>query len=457
VDDKGRDTFDFRVYEFEQVRQAQSRVAVCVNTQAGKNMEQKLNKKGLAATLAAVTILSAACSSISLRSPVVVGSTRQAPTQSSTQSQSSNTASQTVPVVNQARAGPTPTALPAADRAKFDSEEQVLINLYERVNPSVVSISIAQSVQGNEPRPAGAGSGFVLDTEGHIVTNNHVVAEADALYVNFSDGSSVPAEIVGRDPYSDLAVIKVNRPADQLIPVQMGDSDQVVPGMRVVAIGNPFGLEGTMTTGIVSAVGRTMPEGAGTAIYTNPEIIQTDAAINPGNSGGPLINSRGQVIGVNTAIRTENSTGSGTGWNSGVGFVVPASTVKRVVAAILADGRVRYPYLGIQANNYFRVSEIADDLGLGVRQGTMVSEVVNNGPSDRAGIRGATGTKVVRGVEMPVGGDIITAINGSPVKDFNDLIAQLTRSSNVGDTVTLSVWRDGQSLDLPVTLAERPN
>ena len=423
-----------------------------------ENMEQKLNKKGLVATLAVVTLLSGACSSISLRSPVVIGSTRQAPTQASTQPASANTDGQTVAVVNQPAAGPTPTALPAANRAKFDGEEEVLINLYQRVNPSVVSISIAQKVQGSDtPRPVGAGSGFVIDTDGHIVTNNHVVAEADALYVNFSDGTSSPAEVVGRDPYSDLAVIKVDKPASELTPVEMGNSDEVVPGMRVVAIGNPFGLEGTMTTGIVSAVGRTLPEGEGASSYSNPEIIQTDAAINPGNSGGPLINSRGQVIGVNTAIRTDNSSGNGTGSNSGVGFVVPINTVKRVSQAIITTGSVHYPYLGIQANSYFRVSEIADELGLGVKQGTMVSDVVDNGPAAKAGIRGATGTKVVRGVEIPVGGDIITAINGSPVKDFNDLIAQLTRSSNVGDTVTLSVWRDGQTLDLPVKLAERPN
>ena len=429
-------------------------------------MEKKLNKKALVATLAAVAVLSAACSGISFRSPVVIGSTRQAPTQASTQTQTSgtNTQGQTVPAAQpaaeqvQAAAGPTPTALPAVDREKFDGEEAVLINLYQRVNPSVVSISIAQKVQGSDtPRPVGAGSGFVIDTAGHIVTNNHVVAEADALYVNFADGSSSPAEVVGRDPYSDLAVIKVNKPANELTPVEMGNSDEVVPGMRVVAIGNPFGLEGTMTTGIVSAVGRTLPEGEGTSSYSNPEIIQTDAAINPGNSGGPLINSRGQVIGVNTAIRTDNSTANGTASNSGVGFVVPINTVKRVSQAIMETGSVHYPYLGIQASNYFRVSEITDDLNLGVKQGTMVSEVVENGPAAKAGIHGATGTKVVRGVQVPVGGDIITAINGSPVKDFNDLIAQLTRSSNVGDTVTLTVWRDGQSLDLPVTLAERPN
>ena len=424
-------------------------------------MVQKLQVKSLVVAAVATTLLGAACSSISFRSPVVIGSTRQAPTQATSRSTSSAQSTATdngsnVAVVNQPQSGPTPTALAPAERAKFDDEETVLVNLYERVNPSVVSISIAQSIQGNAPQPVGAGSGFVLDTDGHIVTNNHVVAESDALYVNFADGTSVPATVVGTDSYSDLAVIKVDKPANELVPVVLGNSDEVVPGMRVVAIGNPFGLEGTMTTGIVSAVGRTLPEGAGQSIYTNPEIIQTDAAINPGNSGGPLINSRGQVIGVNTAIRTDNSSGNGTGSNSGVGFVVPSNTVKRVTDAILAEGRVRYPYLGIQANNYFRLSQIASELDLGVNQGTMVSEVVPNGPAAKAGIRGATSTKVVRGVEMPVGGDVITAINGSPVKDFNDLIAQLTRSSNVGDTVTLTVWRDGKSLDVPVTLTERP-
>lgn len=349
-------------------------------------------------------------------------------------------------------AAPTPTALPAADLTSFNDEEKVLINLYQRVNPAVVSIAIEQKTRDtNQEQQAGSGSGFVIDTAGHIVTNNHVVAEADALLVTFSDGTTTSAEVIGRDPDADIALIKVNLPAEQLVPVELADSDQVKVGQRVVAIGNPFGLEGSMTLGIVSALGRTLP---GESSYSNPEIIQTDAAINPGNSGGPLLNTRGQVIGVNTAIRSTNGSAGGQPSNSGIGFVVPSNTVKRVVEALKTEGRVRYPYLGLGGG--VSVARLAGQLDLPVKQGVLVQRVLPGGPSAKAGLRGGTDERLVAGVPIMVGGDIITEFNGQPVRSYDELIATLLNTSKVGDTVTLTIWRDGKQSSLQVTLMERP-
>ena len=410
-----------------------------------------MKTKRLLVAAAAIVVLSA-CSNFSLRSPVVVNSGNRTTQNQTAEQANGETVRVSAPAAPTVAA--TPTAIPAAERAQFDSEEAVLVNLYERVNPAVVSIAIEEQVktqQGNVERQAGAGSGFVIDTEGYIVTNNHVAEGAAGLIVRFSDGTTARAELVGNDPDSDLALLKVTRPADQLVAVPLGNSDGLKPGMKVIAIGNPFGLEGTMTTGIVSAVGRTMP-GAGT--YTNPDIIQTDAAINPGNSGGPLLNSKGEVIGVNTAIRTNNEVGTGQPSNSGVGFVVPVNTVKLVVAAIKAEGRVRYPYLGLGGG--VSVVSVADELKLPVKEGVLVQRVLEGGPAARAGLRGGTEEKMVGGQPMLTGGDIITAFNGQPVKDYEDLISTLIKTSKVGDTVTLSVWRDGEQIELQVTLVERP-
>ena len=404
-----------------------------------------------AATIATIMVMSA-CSNFSLRSPIVVGSGSKA-----AQSQAAEQNSGEITRVSAAvapTAAATPTALPEASRTQMDSEEAVLVNLYERVNPAVVSIAIEQQVQtrqGNVERQAGAGSGFVIDTAGYIVTNNHVAEGADGLIVRFSDGTTARAEVVGRDPDSDLALLKVNRPAEQLVAVPLGDSDGLKPGMKVIAIGNPFGLDGTMTTGIISALGREMP-GAGN--YTNPDIIQTDAAINPGNSGGPLLNSKGEVIGVNTAIRSNNDVGAGQPSNSGIGFVVPVNTVKRVVEAIKAEGVVRYPYLGLGGG--VAVAGVADELKLPVQQGVLLQRVLPGGPAARAGLRGGTEQQIVGGQQMFVGGDIVTAFNGIPIKDYEDLIATLIKSSKVGDTATLSVWRDGEQIEVKVKLVERP-
>jgi len=263
---------------------------------------------------------------------------------------------------------------------------------------------------------------------------------------------------VGRDPYSDLAVVQVDLPAEKLTTIELGDSNQVRPGQKVIAIGNPFGLEGTMTTGIVSAVGRTLPESAtenGPA-FTNPQIIQTDAAINPGNSGGPLLDMRGRVIGVNTAIRSTSTGFGGQPSNSGIGFAVPVNTVKRVADELIKNGQVRYAYLGLTARNG-SLSEVADQLGLSVKAGILVTSVTPNGPADKAGIRGGTQQDNTNGggESIPTGGDIITAFEGQPVTRFDNLVAQLA-NFGPGETVTLTIVRGGQTLDIQVVLGERP-
>jgi 2-alkenal reductase len=353
----------------------------------------------------------------------------------------------------------TPTALPDNARAGFDAEESVYVNLYQRVNQSVVYIAV-----GTTAGQSGSGSGFVIDKQGRIVTNNHVVQGADKIDVLFSDGTTYSAKVLGRDSYADLAVIQVGAPAEKLVPVEFADSAKVLPGQKVIAMGFPFGIGGdggqsTMTTGIVSAMGRTLPESGESetgSVFTNPDIIQTDAAINPGNSGGPLFDSRGRVIGINTAIRTNNVT-AGTASNSGVGFAVPVNTIKRVIPVLISEGTYRYPYLGvtmrtIQANDVTQYS-------LPVAKGVIVVDLVQNGPAASAGLRAAVVTQNRRTTQAQTFSqvrDIITALNGQPVRDANELISVLAAGYKPGDTVNLTVYRDGQQITVPLKLGERP-
>ncbi len=294
-----------------------------------------MNSKKIIAGIVVLVLMSVGCGFVNLRLPRFLepSSGAQPPTavarvETIVPAQAAESAQ---PAAEAATAAPTPTAVPDSLRAEYDAQEQVLINLYERVNPAVVFISIGSEQitnQGTFTLPSGTGSGFVIDTRGHIVTNNHVIDGADQIDVTFADGRTERAEVVGADAFSDLAVIRVNVPAEDLSVVELGDSTGLKPGQRVIAIGNPFGLAGTMTEGIISAVGRTLPESSGDGsggTFINPDVIQTDAAINPGNSGGPLLDSRGRVIGVNTAIRTANATQGGQASNSGVGFAVMAS------------------------------------------------------------------------------------------------------------------------------------
>lgn len=349
---------------------------------------------------------------------------------------------------------PTPTALPPELIEQADLEYLLLTNLYERANPSVVNVEIVSSFHSDTDIIDSSGSGFVFDTEGHIVTNAHVVREAEEVMVTFSSGYVVPAEVVGVDDYSDLAVIKVD-PADvPLVPVPIGDSNLLRVGQRVIAIGNPFGLDGSMTTGIVSALGRSLP--SATLLdpryqgYNNPSIIQIDAAVNPGNSGGPLLNSDGEVVGINTAIRTEN------GGFQGIAFAVPSNTLRRVVPQLIESGSAQYSWLGISSPSLGNLGLVADELGLPVRQGVLISEVFADSPAARAGLQSGDETAVVRGVPVPVNSDIIVAIEGTVVNDIDDLVAYLVENTSPEDVVTLTIVRGGQTLDVDVTLGVRP-
>jgi S1-C subfamily serine protease len=349
----------------------------------------------------------------------------------------------------------TPTPLPEEIVVEADVEEQLIINLYARVSPSVVNINvIGTEVPGfpESPLPEeffqrGLGSGFVIDKDGHIVTNNHVVEGARRIQVRFSDETEADAEMVGTDPHTDLAVIKVDVPAAMLHPVELGDSDTLRVGQRAIAIGNPFGFERTVTTGIISAVGRVLRQMSG---FSLPNLIQTDAAINPGSSGGPLLDSRGKVIGVNTIIFTRS------GFSSGVGLAVPVNTVKRVVPELIENGHFAHPWLGIRA--YSINSELAKVLDLPVDSGVLVAEVIINGPSTQAGLRGGKREVLVEGFVEPLsaGGDIIIAINDTEIRSMDDLITHL-ESTVVGQEVELTIIRDGDEKRLTVELDERPN
>lgn len=383
---------------------------------------------------------------------------RPAPVQS-TQVRTSPSA---MPVAFQAT--PQPLVIVQPPPEGIDYESAVLRNLYEQNNRSVVNITVwmehpalssgsllpqAQPDQGSL-LPLVNGSGFVWDVQGHIVTNAHVVEEGRRFQVTFYDGAVAIGEVVGRDPDSDLAVIKIDPEGYELVPVKLGDMDEVFVGMRVAAIGNPFGLQGTLTSGIVSALGRTIPSTRGS--YSIPDSIQTDAAINPGNSGGPLFNERGEVIGVNAQIRSEVRA------NSGVGFAIPVAIVERVVPSLIEKGYYDHSYMGISGMTFSPIC--GDEQGLDKdRRGVLVNEVMRGTPAARAGLRGAD--RAIRTAFPGVcpsgtGGDFIVAVDGRPLSTFDDLLVYLARYTSPGDTITLTVERQGQTLEIPLTLAARP-
>jgi 2-alkenal reductase len=316
------------------------------------------------------------------------------------------------------------------------------------VLPGVVSIQTGASL----------GSGFVFDSEGHIVTNQHVVEGASEVEVAFSSGFKAYGTVIGSDVDADVAVVKVDAPADQLHPLAIGDSNTLNVGEQVVAIGNPFGLSGTMTLGIVSGLGRTQfahadPDGGG--FFSTADIIQTDAAINPGNSGGPLFNLQGEVVGINQSIRTDTFNGvTGNAVNSGVGFSISINLVKRIVPYLIRDGRYEYPYLGISSDPDLSLAEI-EALGLDTYTGAYVTSVAPGGPADQAGIRGGTQPTNLN-ERLLAGGDVIIGIDDQPVDTFDDLLGYLTTNKSPGDTVVLTVLRDGQATDITVTLGSRP-
>jgi 2-alkenal reductase len=334
--------------------------------------------------------------------------------------------------------------------AVLDSE-RVYADIYNQVGPSVVSINVVltsnNSAQMQGQIQEGTGTGFVIDTLGHIVTNTHVVDGATRIEVNFFDGSIYPGEIVGVDPDSDLAVIQVNRPAADLHPVGLGDSDALFIGQEVLAIGSPFGERWTLTTGIVSALDRKIDS---LGQYQIGSVIQTDAAINPGNSGGPLLNLHGEVVGVNSQIISQSRS------SSGIGFAIPSNMVKRVSQALIQDGKVNYSYLGISGNDVSLYTIEAMNLPNNAR-GVVVAQVTANGPAAQAGVQNAGGLRNIDGFRVPSAADIITAVDGQPVTSMESLISYLSSQTKPGDTVTLSVVRNGtEQLDLPVTLSARP-
>jgi S1-C subfamily serine protease len=334
----------------------------------------------------------------------------------------------------------TPTPSPPGTFPQVDVEEELVIGVYARVGPAVVCVT-AENQFGEC-----IGSGFVIDQEGHVVTNNHVASAAPDLLVTLADEHSVPAEVMGVDPGSDLAVLKIEGSSLELVVAELGTSEDLRVGQRAIAIGNPFGLERTVTTGVISSLGRTLERDD--SDFQLAQIIQTDAAINPGNSGGPLLDSHGRVIGVNTAIR------SLTGVNSGVGFAIPVDIVRRVVPELIAHGRYRHTWVGVRGGTIS--PDMVRVMDLPVEVGVLISEVEPGSPADQAGLKGGDEQVVVSGLPMRRGGDIIIAVNDRTVKRFDDLINYLASYTSVGDVVNLRIVRDGQEMDVSVTLEERP-
>jgi 2-alkenal reductase len=341
-------------------------------------------------------------------------------------------------------------ALPVVDNGSAAQSQEALVALYQSVNPGVVAIKTVEA-QGSS-----LGSGFVFDDQGHIVTNYHVVEGAKQVEVDFVSGFKTYGTVVGTDLDSDLAVIKVTASAAELHPLTLGDSDTLQVGQAVIAIGNPFGLYSTMTTGIVSALGRTldsMHTTAGGSVFTAGDIIQTDAAINIGNSGGPLFNLNGEVIGITRAIRTVNSNTAGDPLNSGIGFAVSSNIVKRVVPVLIQKGSYDYPYIGVSSMDELSLPVI-EALGLKAQNGAYITTVVKGGPADKAGLRAGDQPTSIDG--LLAGGDLIVAIDGRPIKVFDDLLRYLINTKSPGDTVVLTVLRGEEKVDITITLAARP-
>jgi S1-C subfamily serine protease len=322
-----------------------------------------------------------------------------------------------------------------------------LIQLFEKAEPAVIQVNVKkiQSEGATEEVPGGSGSGFVYDNTGHIITNNHVIDDALKITVTFLDGESYAAEIVGNDADLDLAVLKINARNSYLHHLEIGSSSELKVGQQVVAIGNPFGLSGSMTTGIVSQIGRLLPQESG---YSIPNVIQTDAAINPGNSGGPLLNLNGEVVGINTAIQSE------TGNFTGVGFAIPSDTVKKVVPILIRDGGIRHPWLGVSGIDIDY--ELAEIRGLDSTKGFLIVSVIEQSPADIAGLMGTETRKMIDGRDIPMDGDIIIKIDGKLVRKIADILVHLQMEKLVGDEMTLTILRDGEVMDKTIFLGERP-
>jgi S1-C subfamily serine protease len=347
-----------------------------------------------------------------------------------------------------------PLSAPAADRQSVGDAGNLVNEIYRRDGQGVAFIEASGGPEEEALTPFGipegeqtsTGSGFLIDDEGHVVTNSHVVEGADEIDVTLgSSDKSYPAEVVGTDPATDVALVKIDAPAEELHPLKLGDSSGVEVGDPVVAIGNPFGLDRTVTSGIVSALQRQIQAPNGFSIS---HVIQTDAAINPGNSGGPLIDANGEVIGINSQIQTAGNRG-----NVGIGFAVPINTARQVVEQLQEHGEVKHAYIGISGGSL--TPEVVQALKLPVDEGVLVSEVVEGGPADKAGIRGGETSATIEGIETRLGGDIITAIDGEKVSGMEEVI-NFVNEAKPGDTVEITIQRGDESKDVTVTLGVRP-
>ena len=333
----------------------------------------------------------------------------------------------------------------------IDFAERRVIDAYQRVAPSVVNITtqvLRRSYFYNPVPEEGTGSGFVIDTEGRILTNFHVVNGAERIEVGFSDDTVLPGRVIGLDARNDLAVVQVDAPAELLVPVEFGTSANLRVGQRAIAIGNPFGqFERTLTTGVISALGRSL-EGSDGRTITG--VIQTDAAINRGNSGGPLLDSSGRVIGINTALFSPSGT------NAGVGFAVPVDTIRRVLPDLLAYGRYRHPWLGIRYA-YAVTSGLAETLQLPAENGLLLVQLLDGSPLGDAGLQGAQRETIIGNQRVFVGGDLLTTVNDTPITSYEQLDAFLEDNFTVGDGVTIGGFRNGEPFAVEITLGEEPN
>lgn len=357
---------------------------------------------------------------------------------------------QTTPTQN-AAAAPEQTSSTSAQVLEYTQGEDALVNIYKNVNPGVVTILVYTSDGG-----VGQGSGFVYDLDGHILTNYHVIENATDIEITFPEGTRTRGEVIGTDMDSDIAVIKVEVPQEVLHPLILGSSADLEVGQFVIAIGNPYGFSGTMTTGIVSALGRvldSMRSADNGSVYAAGDTIQTDAAINPGNSGGPLLNLNGEVIGINRAIYDETSSAYESASYTGIGFAIPVDIVKKVVPSLIANGSYDYPYLGISSIDGLTMDEI-EAMGFDPNvPGVYVLEVTSGGPAAKAGIRAGTRTTKYNG--LYAGGDMIVALDGVSVKDYNQLLSYLFMYKQPGDSLTVTILRNGTQKSVEVTLGSR--
>jgi len=321
-----------------------------------------------------------------------------------------------------------------------------LADLFAKSDDGVVQVIVRTSNDTSTSRDLG--SGIVYDLNGHIITNNHVVKNATKITVTFHEGYSYPATIVGTDPFADLAVIKVNADSSVLHPLILGDSSKLRIGEQVAAIGSPFGLSGSITSGIISQVGRLL-ETPDTASFSIPDVIQTDTAINPGNSGGPLLDMQGEVIGINTAIQTN------TGEFSGIGFAIPSNTIKKIIPILIKDRHFKHPWLGITGLSIN--PDLSNTLQLPVSNGFMIQNVIKESPAGKAGLHGYTNTTTIDGTKYRVGGDIIIGIDNNQVRKLEDILNYLQEEKSVGDKITLKILRDGRTSNFDLILEERPN